>query len=86
MIQTVITRHCTKCGSIDIVKNGKDYKGDQKFHCHDCDTYGTLEPQRSYPARFKELVLRAYRERASMRGVARIFGIARQTLARWILE
>ena len=86
MIQTVTTHHCTKCGSINIVKNGKDYKGDQKFHCHDCDTYGTLEPQRSYPARFKELALRAYRERASMRGVARIFGIARQTLARWILE
>jgi len=87
MIQTVITHHCTKCNSIDIVKNGKDYKGDQKFYCHNCGAYGTLEPQgRSYPTRFKELVLRAYRERASMRGIERIFGIARQTLARWILE
>ncbi len=26
MIQTVITHHCTKCNSIDIVKNGKDYR------------------------------------------------------------
>ena len=24
MIQTVITHHCTKCGSVNIVKNGKD--------------------------------------------------------------
>ena len=87
MIQTVITHHCTKCSSTTIVKNGTDYKGDRKFHCLDCDAYGTLEPRgRSYPEFFKELVLRAYRERASMRGIARIFGIARQTLARWIRE
>lgn len=86
MIQSIITHRCTQCNSINIVKNGTDYKGAQKFHCHNCGAYGMLEPQRSYPAHFKELVLRAYRERASMRGVARIFGIARQTLARWILE
>ena len=87
MIQTVITHRCTKCNSTKIVKNGTDYKGDQKFHCLDCDVYGTLEPQgRSYPEFVKEFVLRAYRERASMRGVERIFGIARQTLARWIIE
>lgn len=70
MIQSVITHNCTKCNSIDIVKNGTDYKGDQKFYCHNCGFYGTLEPQgRSYPTRFKELILRAYRERASMRGI-----------------
>lgn len=87
MIQTVITHNCTKCGSVNIVKNGKDYKGDQKFHCHDCNAYGTLEPQgRSYPDRVKELALRVYLERASMRGVERALDIARQTLARWILE
>jgi transposase-like protein len=87
MIQSVITHHCTKCNSINIVKNGTDYKGNQKFHCFDCDAYGTLEPQsRSYPEFVKEFVLRAYRERASMRGVERIFRIARQTLARWIIE
>jgi transposase-like protein len=50
MIQSVITHRCTKCNSISIVKNGTDYKGDQKFHCLDCDAYRTLEPQsRSYP-------------------------------------
>ena len=87
MIQTIITHKCTQCESVNIVKNGTDYKGDQKFHCLDCDAYGTLDPQeRSYPELFKKLVLRAYRERASMRGVVRIFGISRKTLARWILE
>ncbi len=41
---------------------------------------------RTYPEFFKKLILRAYRERASIRGIERIFGIARQTLARWISE
>jgi len=87
MIQRVITYRCTKCISIEIVKNGTDYKGKQKFHCLDCSAYGILEPQsRSYPEVIKEYVLCAYQERASTRGVERIFGIARQTLARWITE
>jgi len=87
MIQSVTTYRCTKCNSIKIVKNGTDSKGKQKFHCLDCDAYGTLEPQsRSYPEFVKEFVLRAYRERASMCGVERIFGVVRQTLARWIIE
>ncbi len=86
MIQSVITHHCTKCYSINIVKNGTDYKSKQKFHCLECNAYGTLEPQsRSYSNRIKEFVLRVYRERTSMRGVERVFGIARQTLARWII-
>ena len=86
MIQTVITYHCTKCDSTNIVKNGTDYKGDQKFYCQDCGAYGTLDPQGHYSGKFKDAVFRAYRERASMRGIARIFRIARQTLARWIEE
>ncbi len=87
MIQKVITYHCNKCDSINIEKNGTDYKGSQKYHCLNCDAYGTLEPQsRSYWQPFKDLVLRAYRERSSMRGIERIFGIARQTLARWLKE
>ena len=53
----------------------------------DCSAYGTLEPQhRSYPEFPKELILRAYRERASMRGIERAFYIIRQTLARQLNE
>ena len=43
MIVDVIVRTCPKCGSENIVKNGHDYKGDQKYHCHDCGAYGTLD-------------------------------------------
>lgn len=87
MIQEVIVYDCHKCNSTNIKKNGTDYKGSQKYHCLDCNAYGTLKPEsRDYPQVFRKLVLRAYRERASMRGIKRIFGIARQTLARWLKE
>ena len=85
MIQTIITHQCTKCNSTNLVKNGKDYKGCQKYHCHDCDAYGTLEPKSpAYSQESRAVILRAYRERASMRGVERIFKVARQTLACWL--
>ena len=86
MIMTFVVHYCPQCSSIDIVKNGTDYKGAQKFHCHDCNAYGTLNARGHYSEEEKVTILRAYRERASMRGVERIFGTARQTLARWILE
>ena len=86
MVLTIIVRRCTKCNSLDIVRNGRDYKGDQKFHCHDCGAFGTLNLRGQYSEEAKDLILRAYQERASMRGIERIFGTARQTLARWIVE
>lgn len=86
MILSIIVHRCTKCNSNEIVRNGHDYKGAQKFHCHVCGAYGTLNPQGRYSEDERATIFRAYRERASMRGVERIFGTARQTLARWILE
>ena len=86
MIVSVKIECCTQCGSTDIVKNGTTPKGKQKFHCHTCGAWRTLDPWVPYtPARTEE-ILRAYQERASMRGVGRIFGTARQTLARWLKE
>jgi transposase-like protein len=42
--------------------------------------------RRGYTEAFKEQVLAAYQERASMRGIARVFGISRNTLTRWLRE
>ena len=84
MIQMIVSKRCPYCGSEHLVKNGKDYKGDQKFHCHDCQTYGTLDATGRYSPERKEEILRAYQERSSMRGIRRIFGVARKTLARWL--
>jgi len=86
MILSIIIHRCPRCNSSDIVRNGHDYKGDQKFHCHTCSAYGTLNARGRYSNEARDLILRAYQERASMRGIERVFGTARQTLARWVLE
>lgn len=86
MIKTIQIETCPKCKSTNLVKNGTDYKGDQKYHCKSCDAYGTLHAQKGYTSVLQSYVFRTYLERASMRGIARIFGIARQTLAQWIAK
>jgi transposase-like protein len=36
VIQLIVTKNCPECESDNIIKNGKDYKGDQKFHGQAC--------------------------------------------------
>ena len=74
------------CGSTNIVRNGKDYKGAQKYKWNDCLSYGTLEAKPRYSEAFKQRVIRAYLERMSMWGIHRVFGVHPETLARWLLE
>ena len=39
-----------------------------------------------YPPERKAEILRAYHERSSLRGIERTFGVARQTVAKWLRE
>ena len=84
MIQKTITYTCRKCGSLDIVKNGTNQCGSPQYHCHACGAYQTLQPKNASASHPKELILKTYQERASWRGRARILGVARQTVSRWI--
>jgi insertion element IS1 protein InsB len=84
MINKTIAPECTRCHSLDIVKNGQTKKGKQKFRCNSCGAYGTLNPEVMYPPERKEEILRAYHERSSLRGLERTFGVARQTVAKWL--
>ncbi len=86
MIQVTITYYCRVCGSVNIVRNGTNKCGSLQYHCKDCGTYRVLEPKHVRIEGEKATILRAYQERASMRGLERIFNVARQTVARWILE
>jgi hypothetical protein len=45
-----------------------------------------LEPKSAEKGRQRRDVLQAYRERASVRGVGRIFGVARDTVLKWVAE
>lgn len=86
MIQAIMTHSCPKCGSNNMVRNGHDYKGAQKYCCHDCQSYGTLQAQRGYDERTRSQVKRAVLERISLRGVERLFGLSRRTVAAWIAD
>jgi insertion element IS1 protein InsB len=84
MIQMIVTYECPGCGSLDLVKNGHDYKGSQKYHCKTCNRYGTLHAQRGYDQQTRSQVQRALLERVSLRGIERIFGVSRRTVADWL--
>jgi insertion element IS1 protein InsB len=78
------TAQCRRCGSQNIVANGHNRSGSQQYRCKDCRASGVVTPKIRYPPERQEEILRAYQERPSMRGIERIFGVARQTLAAWL--
>ena len=45
-----------------------------------------LKPVPAYSEVHEQTILNAYKERASLRGLRRIFGVARQTVLRWLKE
>lgn len=85
MIQEIITYHCGACGSHNLVKNGKNKCGNAQYHCKDCGVYRVLCPKQKTEAREREQILRTYQERASLRGVERIFGVDRHSVLQWIV-
>src|SRR6266850_742521 len=84
MIQEVITHRCPHCRSLEVVKNGHNPQGKQQYRCKQCGKSGVLNPSVPYTEAEKAQILAAYYERPSMRGIERVFGVARQTLAAWL--
>ena len=82
VIEILLCRHCQ---SHNVIKHGRDKRAVQRFRCHDCRrTFQNPADDRRYSDAFRAQVLAAYHERASMRGVSRVFGISRLTLADWL--
>ena len=69
-----------------MVRNGKNKAGQAPYHCKDCGAYRVLEPKSAEKGRGRAPVWQADRARASLRGVGRSFGVARQTVLKWIEE
>jgi transposase-like protein len=82
MVTQVIS--CYHCGSEQLVKNGKAPNGKQKYGCKDCGKASRENPDFGYSEERKEEIIKAYQERSSMRGVARTFGVSRNTLTKWL--
>ena len=75
---------CKKCGSNKIVLNGKRSNGRQKYHCKMCGCYRTFGPEYFYSQEKKDEILRAYKERSSLRGVRRIYGVSINSVLSWL--
>ena len=76
------TVECYHCGSEQLVKNGKAPNRKQKYQCRACGKASRENPDFGYSEARKEEVIKAYRERSSRRGVARTFGMSRNTLTK----
>ena len=87
MIQKTITYECRHCRSTNIVKNGHNAQGQQQYWCKDCGKRAVLELMPRYTEEKKEQIIADYYERATpsaLRGVVRVFGVSRPTLAAWL--
>ncbi len=84
MISETIIYSCRRCGSDNIVKNGTNSCGNKQYWCKDCNARLVLQPTVRYTQERKDEILAAYKERPSMRGISRIFGVSRGTLAEWL--
>ena len=68
-----------------MVRNGATSDGRQRFCCRDCGRRSTADPRpNGYTAEQRELILRAYQERSSLRGLTRTFGTSRSTVTSWL--
>ena len=84
MIQEVLTHRCSRCRSREIVKNGHNPQGKQQYRCKACGRSGVVNPSVRYTEAQRAQIVAAYYERPSLRGIERLFGVARQTVATWL--
>jgi transposase-like protein len=67
------------------VRNEATPDGRQRFRCRDCGRRSTADPRpNGYTEQQRELILRAYQERSSLRGLTRTFGVSRTTVLSWL--
>lgn len=78
------THHCHKCSSNNLVKNGTNSSGSQRYKCKDCGVCRVLTPKSQASRVDKEAVFRTFEERNSYRSTGRIFNISHTTVFKWL--
>ena len=86
MVTKTILVRCPDCQAADAIRHGWTQTGYQRYRCNGCGHSFSDAPERGHTPQFKEQVLAAYQERASMRGIARTFQISRNTLTAWLKQ
>lgn len=83
----MVNLKCYHCQGENLVRNGKTHNGKQRYRCYDCGQMSRDNPQPTgYTPQERARILRAYEERSSLRGLTRTFGVARNTVTRWLRE
>ena len=81
----MVTLKCLHCGSDKLARNGLTQNGKQRYLCSACGRRSRDNPQpNGYTEEEREEILRAYQERSSLRGLARTFGVSRNTVSGWL--
>ena len=81
------TLFCPSCGSEQVIRHGKAANRKQRYRCRGCTYTFCEDPQpNGYTQEQKAQILAAYRERSSLRGLTRIFGVSRTTVSAWLKE
>jgi transposase-like protein len=76
---------CLPCQGAEVVRHGATPDGRQRFRCRDGGRRSPADPRpNGYTEQQRELILRAYQERSSLRGLTRTFGVSRHTVTSWL--
>ena len=76
---------CPACSAPHVVRNGHNNSGTPTFLCRGCGRRFVANPRAGpVPTETRELVLRRLGERMALRAVARVTGVARSWLQRFV--
>jgi IS1 family transposase/transposase-like protein len=76
---------CRRCSSLDVVKNGINKTGKQKYKCKDCDYQFVMNPKKSpIPDSTKDLIDRLLLEKISLAGIARVTMVSERWLQQYV--
>jgi insertion element IS1 protein InsB len=78
---------CPRCHSTHVVRNGKSRSGTPNFLCQACKRRFVASPRKGPVSdQTKQLIRRMLLERLSLRAIARITGVSRSWLQRYVNE
>ncbi len=76
---------CPRCGATVVVRNGRRHKDVPSFLCRACGRQFVRSPRRGPVSQGqKDLVLRLLGERMAIRAIARVTGLSRSWLQRFV--
>jgi transposase-like protein len=77
-------KKCHNCQSEQIVRNGHNSCGQQRYKCKNCGVTRVLDSVQKSKQIDLEQVFQTYKERNSFRSTGRIFGVSPATIQKWL--